>query len=71
MKKYTAVFLVLSLLMLSANLYAEKRGANLIITRNDGTQFKGELILVKGNSLLMFAPKGKEASIRVFTKNGS
>ncbi len=65
MKKFTALFLVLSLLMISANLYAKKRGAKLIIARNDGTQFKGELILVKGNSLLIFAPKGKEASIDI------
>jgi len=45
MKKFTALFLVFSLMMLSANLYAkEKRGATLIITKTDGQRIKGELM---------------------------
>ena len=65
MKKFTALFLVFSLMMLSMNLYAKKRGAKLIITRNDGIQFKGELILVKKNFLLMFAREGKDVSVDI------
>lgn len=63
MKKFTALFLVFSILALSANLYAkEKRGANIEIYKTrpkmEGTPFemsdiKGELIAVKENSLLL------------------
>lgn len=45
------------------NLYAkERRGATLIITKKDGTQFQGELITVKQNSLLILVPEGKDVS---------
>jgi len=55
MKKFTALFLVFSLLILSTNLYAkERRGAILIITKKNGQQIGGELITVKKNSLLLF-----------------
>jgi hypothetical protein len=53
-KKLLSLFLVFSLVMLSANLYAkERRGAKLIITKKDGQQISGELITVKPNSLLL------------------
>lgn len=48
-----AMFLVLSFLVLSVNLHAEKKGANLIIQKKDGQQARGELIAVKKNSLLL------------------
>ena len=53
-KKFIALFLVFSLMMLSVNLDAkERRGAKLIITKKDGQQIQGELITVKPNSLLL------------------
>lgn len=53
MKKITALFLVLSILALSENMYAEKKGANLIIQRVDRIRVRGELIAVKKDSLLL------------------
>lgn len=66
-KKFIALFLVFSLLALSANLYAkEKRGAKLIITKTDGQQVKGELIAVKENSLLLLdSESGADVSIDI------
>ncbi len=58
MKKFISLFLVFSLVMLSANLYAkERRGAKLIITKKDGQQIKGELFGVNKDSLLLFQAK--------------
>jgi len=66
MKKFTALFLVFSLMMLSANLYAkEKRGAKLVITEKDGQQIEGELITVKPNSLLLLDTEGKDVSVGI------
>ena len=63
-KKCIALFLVFSFLALSANLHAkERRGATLIITKNDGQQIKGELITVKPSSLLLLDTEGKDVSI--------
>ena len=54
-KKFLSLFLIFSLVMLSANLYAkERRGAILIITKKNGQQIGGELITVKKDSLLLF-----------------
>ncbi|NIM59209.1 MAG: hypothetical protein GTO16_09750 [Candidatus Aminicenantes bacterium] len=65
-KKFIALFLVFSLMMLSVNLYAkERRGAKLVITKKDGQQIKGELITVKPNSLLLLDTEGKDVSIDV------
>ncbi|NIM91620.1 MAG: hypothetical protein GTO17_11815 [Candidatus Aminicenantes bacterium] len=66
-KKFVSLFLVLSLLALSANLYAkEKRGAKLIITKTDRQQVKGELIAVKENSLLLLdSESGADVSIDI------
>ncbi len=77
-RKYIALFLVFSLMMLSVNLYAKKRGATIVITKKDGTQFQGELITVKQNSLLILVPSGKDVSfdiadievIRIVKKSG-
>ncbi len=52
-KKFIALFLISSVLALSANLYAKKRGAELLIKKKNGFAFKGELIAVKENSLLL------------------
>ncbi len=66
MKKFTALFLFFSLVMLSANLYAkERRGAKLIITKKNGYQTEGELITVKPSSLLLLNNEGKDVSIDI------
>ncbi len=65
-KKLIALFLIFSLVMLSANLYAkERRGAKLIITKKDGQLIKGELITVKPNSLLLLDTEGKDVSVDI------
>ncbi len=54
MKKFVSLFLVFSVFALSMPLSSkEKKGADLIIQRTDGTQVRGELIAVKGNSLFL------------------
>jgi hypothetical protein len=66
MKKFTALFLVFSLIMLSVNLYAkERRGAKLIVIKKDGKQIEGELITVKPTSLLLLNKEGKDESVDV------
>lgn len=64
-RKFISLFLVFSLMMLSVNLYAKKRGAELIITKKDGIIFQGELITVKQNSLLILVPEGKDVSFDI------
>jgi len=65
-KKFIALFLAFSLMMLSVNLYSkERRGAELIITKKDGQQIKGELITVKPNSLLLLDTEGKDVSVDI------
>lgn len=63
--KTIALFLVFSLLALSGNLYAKKRGAELIITKKDGQQIRGELIAVKKNSLLLSSESGADVTINI------
>ena len=66
MKKFTALFLIFSLVMLSVNLYAkERRGAKLTITKKDGQQIEGELITVKPKSLLLLNTDGKDVSVGI------
>jgi hypothetical protein len=66
MKKLISLFLVFSLLALSANLYAkERRGAKLIITKTDGQQIRGELITVKPSSLLLLSITGRDVSVDI------
>jgi len=65
-KKFIALLLTLSLMMLSANLYAkERRGAKLRVTKLDGQLIKGELIVVKPNSLLLLDTEGKDVSVGI------
>jgi len=65
-KKLISLFLIFSLMMLSASLYAkERRGAKLIITKTDGQQIKGELITVKPKSLLLLNTDGKDVSVGI------
>ncbi len=65
-KKFISLFLVFSLMMLSVHLYAkERRGAKLIITKLDGQLIKGELIVVKPNSLLLLDTEGKDVSVGI------
>jgi hypothetical protein len=63
--KLVSLFLVFSLLVLSVNLYAKKRGADLLITKTDGWQREGELITVKPNSLLLLDTEGKDVSFDI------
>jgi hypothetical protein len=54
MKKAISLVLVFSMLLLSANMFAQgRKGADLIIQKKNGAQVRGELIAVKQNSLLM------------------
>ena len=65
-KEFIALFLVFSLVMLSANLYAkERRGAKLQITKKNRIQIAGELITVKPNSLLLLNTEGKDVSVGI------
>jgi hypothetical protein len=65
MKKFTALVLVFSILVLSGNLYAAKKGAEIVVTKTDGTQVKGELITVKEMSLLLLSESGSDVSFDV------
>ena len=67
MKKTISLFLVLSLLLLSIPLTAkEKKGADLMVRKADGTEVRGELIAVKGNSLvLMERSSGADVTVNV------
>ena len=67
MKKFTALFLVFSILLLSMPLAAkERKGADLIIQRTDYTQIRGELIAVKQTSLVLLEREsGGDVTINV------
>ena len=67
MKKFISLFLVFSILLLSGNLYGkERKGADLIIQKTDGTQVWVELIAVKENSLLLLdRESGADVSIDI------
>jgi hypothetical protein len=61
--KLIAPALIILLLFIPANVSAkERRGANLIVTRLDGSQVSGELIAVKSDSLLLLS-YGRDESI--------
>ena len=65
-KKFISLFLVFSLIMISANLYAkERRGAKLMVTKKDGQLIEGELITVNPNSLLLLDTGGKDVSVGI------
>ncbi len=65
MKKILALFLTFSILALTGNLYAkERKGTELVIHKKDGKEVKGELIVVKENSLLiMESLSGADVSV--------
>ena len=66
MKKYIALFLVFSSFVLSGNLYAKKKGAELIVQKIVGQQVRGELITVKENSLLLLdSESGADISVDI------
>jgi len=65
MKKFTALLLIFSLIMLSTNLYAKKKGAELIITKKNGRQIEGELITVKKDSLLLLFAGRMDVSVGI------
>ena len=67
MKKILAVFLVLTILMLTGNLHAkDKKGADLLIRKADGGEVRGELIVVKETSLLLKDPSsGADVSVDI------
>ncbi len=64
-KKFIVMLLVSSLLVLSSDLYAKKRGAQLIIGKKDGLAIEGELITIKPNSLLLLDTEGKDVSVEI------
>lgn len=60
---FIASALIISFLVLPTDLSAkEKRGAELVVTRLDGSQVSGELIAVKRESLLLLS-NGRDESI--------
>lgn len=52
-KKFMALFLVFSLVVLTGNLMAKEKGVYLSIQKTDGEEIGGELITVKKDSLLL------------------
>jgi hypothetical protein len=60
------LFLVFSSFALSENLYAKKKGAELIVQKIVGQQVRGELITVKENSLLLLnSESGADVSVDI------
>ncbi len=75
-KKFIALFLAFSLMAISCTTMTTQRqkrfesskerlGAELIITKKDGQQIRGELIAVKPNSLLLLNTDGKDVSVKI------
>ena len=66
MNRKVSALLVVSLLIFSADLPSkEKRGAALVVQKNDGQVLKGELIAVKENSLLLLSAEGADVSVDI------
>lgn len=66
MKKCISLFLVFFSFVLSGNLYAKKKGAELIVQKIVGQQVRGELITVKENSLLLLdSESGADVSVDI------
>jgi hypothetical protein len=71
MRKFIALFLVLSLATINCATFRtrggkrEKPGAKLIVTKKDFQQVEGELITVKPNSLLLLNTEGKDVSVDI------
>jgi len=65
-RKIIAPALIALLLFIPGNLSAkERRGADLVITRLDGSQVSGELIAVKRDSLLLLNNVGRDESVDI------
>jgi hypothetical protein len=65
MRKTIAVFLAFSLFWLLGTLYAEKKGAELVIEKKDSWYERGELIAVKQDSLLLLDSAGTDVSVDI------
>ena len=66
MKKCIILVLILFSFVFSENLYAKKKGAELIVQQIDGQQAIGELIAVKENSLLLLGyESGADVSVDI------
>lgn len=66
MKKFFTLFVIFFFLILQANLYSEKKGAELIIQKRGGLKVRGELIAVKEESLLLMEREtGGDVSVDV------
>ena len=65
MKKFIALLLIFSLMMLSVNLYAKKKGVEVIVTKKNGLQIRGELITVKKDSLLLLFARRMDVSVGI------
>ena len=66
MKRSVTFLLIFSLLALSGNLHAKKKGVELEILKKDGKQVRGELIAVKQSSLLLKeSEKGTDESVDI------
>ena len=67
MRKAISLVLVFSILLLSGTMFAkERKGADLVVQKTDGTQVRGELIAVKENSLLLMErDSGADVTVKV------
>ena len=65
-KSFLTGVLAFSLLMMPSGLSAkEKRGADLVVARADGSLVEGELIAVKRDSLLLLSDRGRDESVEL------
>jgi len=66
MKKFFTLFIISFFLILQGNLYAEKKGAEIVIQKRGGVKIRGELIAVKEDSLLLMEREsGSDVSVAV------
>jgi hypothetical protein len=66
MKKFFTLVLIFSLLILQGVLYADVKGAEIIVHKRGGVKVRGELIAVKENSLLLMEREsGNDVSVDV------
>jgi len=73
-KKLISLFLILSLLEISCasitsptteRRFPEKKRGSIVLTKKDGQQIEGELVIVKPNSLLLLDTEGKDVSVDI------
>ena len=66
MKKGFSIILFAAILILPSDAMAkERRGADVIVTTEDGARLSGELIAVKTDSLLLYSPSGKDLQVAI------